>query len=126
MQTSVDTNLATPAVAAIESAVLDEIINSGVVADGLEVPNGTLTLVGMNSTPVYPLFPFRENHPYMLHSVVADVCLLLEQDEDPLGAASWWFSPNSWLGNATPRELLGQGRDMDIIFAAEQLANDSW
>lgn len=74
---------------------------------------------------LYPRFQFAETEPLTVHDIIGRVNEILGGDEDPLGAIGWWLAPNAWLGQA-PADLLGEGRDADIEYAASQLANDSW
>jgi hypothetical protein len=49
----------------------------------------------------------------------------LDYASDPMGVLSWWFTPNSWLGQA-PSQAARFGRDDEVQFAARLSANDSW
>ncbi len=39
----------------------------------------------------------------------------------PEPAGAWLATPNPLLGHRTPNELLGRGRDRDVIAAVDQL-----
>jgi hypothetical protein len=76
---------------------------------------------------IFPRFQFRYdgNQPIGIHDVVRQLYEQLGGPDDPLGAISWWLTPNAWLG-VPPAELLGLGRDAEIDYAFQQIANDSW
>jgi hypothetical protein len=50
---------------------------------------------------------------------------LLQASRDPWGAASWWTTPNAWLG-ARPLDLLGTDRAGEIPQAAHELTSGAW
>jgi hypothetical protein len=50
---------------------------------------------------------------------------LLEASRDPWGVASWWTTPNAWLG-ARPLDLLGTDRAGEILQAARELTSGAW
>lgn len=76
---------------------------------------------------MYPIFQFQFAHNEVVgvHEIVGRLNRRLGGRSDPLGAISWWLTSNAWLGEA-PSRLVGTGRDAEIDYAAEQLANDSW
>ncbi len=91
---------------------------------GAEVPRGVVA-IELNGRRIAPAFQFESIDDRVLHPTFARASERLESDRDPLGTLSWWMSPNSWLGT-TPAALLGTGRQDEIEYAIEQLANDSW
>ncbi|MFF9086489.1 hypothetical protein ACF1BE_08795 [Streptomyces sp. NPDC014991] len=68
----------------------------------------------------YPEFQFTPGGGTP-HGVVLEVNRLLLADIDPWGAASWWFSGNTWL-RGTPAALLGRLPDHRLVGAALELA----
>ncbi|MGW1713068.1 hypothetical protein [Streptomyces sp. NPDC002156] len=66
-----------------------------------------------------PRFQFSEDTlPWL---AVLEVNALLDADHDPWGAADWWLSANAWLGGTSPVELLGSGRDRQLVETARFL-----
>ncbi|MBN9618636.1 MAG: hypothetical protein J0H43_02735, partial [Actinobacteria bacterium] len=89
-------------------------------------PLRQVPLLGLGQTQrIYPVFQFAPNTGPEPRPEVLEVNRRLDIGQDPLGAASWWLSPNSWL-NAPPAALLGTARADEINYAAEQLDSDSW
>lgn len=73
-----------------------------------------------------PSFQFADGPSGMtVHPIVAALADTLSYHEDPEGAFSWWTRQNSWLGTA-PVLLLGTDKEDLILYAADQLSNDSW
>ncbi|MFJ4126402.1 hypothetical protein ACIP3U_34455 [[Kitasatospora] papulosa] len=60
-------------------------------------------------------------------AVVLEVADVLCANQDPWGVADWWLSTNAWTGTA-PADLLGQGRDLELLGAARALtvADGEW
>ncbi len=73
-----------------------------------------------------PRFMFSSIESGTIHEIVRGFHERLGGYQDPAGAASWWLTPNQWLSKARPADLLGTGRDDELLFAVDQLANDSW
>jgi hypothetical protein len=87
----------------------------------------TLVAAQINGRAIYPTFQFRfrDNTVVGVHDIVSRLHERLGGRDDPLGAISWWLTPNAWLGRP-PSQLLGLGRDAEIEYGAEQLDNDNW
>ncbi|HUP21816.1 MAG TPA: hypothetical protein VNB06_02610 [Thermoanaerobaculia bacterium] len=69
---------------------------------------------------LYPSFQFDLERRAVRPEVEA-VNRLLEAAADPWGVASWWMSPNAWLGTARPMDLVGTERAGELQVAAETL-----
>ena len=82
---------------------------------GIETPAGT----------AYPSFQFLDGSDLPRPAFVA-ISATLGADDDPIGALSWWTTPNAWLDFETPASMLMTGRDSEAAFAADQLMNDNW
>lgn len=80
-----------------------------------EPPAHLIRLAGPDGTSRYPAFQF--NQWGLPLPVVLTVNEILRAGEDPWGVADWWLSVNSWLARP-PVELLGQGRDQDLVALA--------
>ncbi len=109
----------------LQDMALDTIRRHGVVPTTDlpdDLPVSEFRLVEQGNVPQ---FIFASMTPPTLHEVVLRLHDQLDGHRDPIGAMSWWLTPNPWL-SATPAELLGSGRDAEITYAAAQLANDSW
>lgn len=104
---------------AVRVAVLTKGVREGVVP-----PAGALTMES-GGRSVSPEFQFINPNSSEIHDIIRFVSPLLGGDVSSLGALSWWITKNSWLGDA-PVELLGTGRDEEILHAAIQIQNDSW
>lgn len=92
-----------------------------VVMSGSEV-----MAIRVNGELLAPAFQFNEDHRVgSTHRIVRELMPRLNSEGDLLGALSWWLTPNRWLGNRRPADLLGTA-DSQIEFAADQLKNDSW
>jgi hypothetical protein len=89
------------------------------------VPGGRLLSLRQGDRAYCPLFQFASAHPYRQHELVAALWQRLDADSDPAGATAWWLTRSPWL-DARPADLLGTGRDAEIGYAADQLANDNW
>lgn len=86
----------------------------GEVADGYGA--GLVRLTTPDGTTRLPAFQFdREGRARPLVLLVNS---LLDADGDPWGAADWWLGGNAWLG-AAPANLIGAGRDDDLVAAAQ-------
>lgn len=81
--------------------------------------------VQLDQGVAYPAFQFADRELVHTHAALADVNEILAADSDPIGALSWWWSPNTWLGTQ-PAFLLGTEREPELAHAARQLYNDSW
>ncbi|HVS12140.1 MAG TPA: hypothetical protein VMS76_19925 [Planctomycetota bacterium] len=66
---------------------------------------------------LYPAFQFDLARK-RVRPVVAEVNQLLEAAEDPWGVASWWVSPNGWLGGERPTDLASTRRAGEVKAAA--------
>lgn len=75
---------------------------------------GVIKLDRDDGSASVPLFQFDESGAPL--EVVLRVNWLLRADEDPWGAADWWFSVNAWL-TEPPFELIGRTPD-DLLVAA--------
>ena len=102
-----------------------ELLRHSVLAEVKAPEDRPLIAVEIEGRPVYPHFQFVATDPVAVHDVVWLLNERLGGKEDQLGAISWWLTPNTWLGRA-PADLLGAGRDAEIMYAAEQLGNDNW
>jgi hypothetical protein len=102
------------------------LLRFGAVPADREAAEGEFWLsVRVGGEAFYPLFQFESTGPYRQYEIVARLRSQLDADEDPAGAAAWWLTSNPWL-SARPADLLGTGREGEIAYAADQLANDSW
>jgi hypothetical protein len=63
-----------------------------------------------------PAFQFDASG--LARPIVLLINRLLEAGDDPWGVADWWLGGNAWLG-AAPADLLGGGRDDDLVAAAQ-------
>jgi hypothetical protein len=68
----------------------------------------------------WPAFQFGPAGPRPVIRAVND---LLDAAADPLAAADWWLSDNSWLG-APPSALLGRVPDDDLVRAAAVVGSE--
>jgi|GEM_PF-1515 len=100
-----------------------EIVSKGVRV-GINPPSGALS-IEFDGEMVFPEFQFVSHASTILHEVVPRLSPLLGYSSGPVGAVSWWTTPNSWLGKC-PADLLGTHRDEEIVYAATQIENDSW
>ena len=78
-------------------------------------PAHLIRLAGPDGASRYPAFQF--NQWGLALPVVLAVNEILRAGEDPWGVADWWLSVNSWL-DCRPVDLLGQGRDGDLVALA--------
>jgi hypothetical protein len=108
----------------LTDSVIQEIISSGIPAER-QVDETVPLAVEYLGQRFYPRFQFTQSEPSVAEGIVSQVNDLLGGHEDPIGAISWWLTPNTWLGQA-PAELLGKGRNAEIEYAANQLSNDNW
>jgi hypothetical protein len=112
----------------VERAAYDNVRSSGIVV--LTSSEGVAPIAldpfRLDNEGAIPTFVFASLDPPSVHEIVVRLHELLDGYRDPVGAASWWLTPNQWLAAAAPAELLGAGRDAELEFAAEQLSNDSW
>ncbi|MFF2658478.1 hypothetical protein ACFVUH_14040 [Kitasatospora sp. NPDC058032] len=84
-----------------------------------EIDPRLVVLTGPDGRRRLPAFQFEA--ALMPWAVVLDVNAALRADADPWGAADWWLSGHSLFG-AAPAELLGRGRDAELLGAARALA----
>jgi hypothetical protein len=93
-----------------------------------QAPPQALRLV-INARLVTPVFQLMENSGsgllWQMRPVAERVNELLDAASDARGAASWWTSYNPWISTA-PADLLGTGGEGEILYAADQLLNDSY
>ncbi|MEU5524077.1 hypothetical protein ABZ759_26325 [Streptomyces sp. NPDC047860] len=84
-----------------------------------------IVLAGEYGEKHLPAFQFEAGN--MPWAVVLEVNSVLGSGTDPWGAADWWLSPHSWWG-APPAELVGHGRDDELLTAAHALvgADEGW
>jgi hypothetical protein len=66
-----------------------------------------------------PSFQFEAGS--MPWEIVLDVNSVLHAGTDPWGAADWWLSRTTWW-DGIPADLLGRGRDTELLGAARALA----
>lgn len=113
----------------LEEAVRRSVLRFGYTVIDIEQANESraveapLIIVELNGQFAVPHFQLQSDSD--TQRIVEEVNTVLEAWADPLGAASWWLSPNGWLGNV-PAALLDTAREGEIVFAAEQLTSDSW
>jgi len=50
---------------------------------------------------------------------------LLDAQDDPVGALSWWMTPNIYLGQS-PMDAARSGLVAQVHYAAQQSLDDSW
>ncbi|MGK4585512.1 hypothetical protein [Kitasatospora sp. HPMI-4] len=80
---------------------------------------GLLRLRGPGGVERIPGFQFgAAGRP---RTAVLEVNLILGAEQDPWAVADWWLSANAWLGGS-PAELLGTGREGQVVDAARYLA----
>lgn len=74
--------------------------------------------------PTFQFLPGSQS----VNPLVSEVSYKLGGRDDPAGALSWWLTPNPWIGNVSPADLVSSGRDVDleIRFAADQVRNGAW
>ncbi|MFF7450285.1 MULTISPECIES: hypothetical protein [unclassified Streptomyces] len=77
-----------------------------------------IVLSGEDGVGRLPRFQFEAGT--MPWRIVPEVNTLLRADTDPWGAADWWLSRTTWW-DGTPADLLGRGRDAELLGAAEAL-----
>ncbi|MFG3194730.1 hypothetical protein ACGFYT_01235 [Streptomyces sp. NPDC048208] len=65
-----------------------------------------------------PAFQFEAGT--MPWQIVLEIGTVLRADLDPWGAADWWLSGTTWW-DGTPADLLGHGRDAEMLGAARAL-----
>ncbi|WP_439658950.1 hypothetical protein ACSHWB_42320 [Lentzea sp. HUAS TT2] len=80
---------------------------------------GVIKLDRDDGSASVPLFQFDESGAPL--EVVLRVNWLLRADDDPWGAADWWFSVNAWLAEP-PAELIGRAPDELLVAAAVAMA----
>lgn len=103
------------------------LLAAGAVPDSPDLGADELWLsVAVDGRDFYPVFQFAAMDPYRQYEIVARLRPELDAAGDPAGAVAWWLTPSPWLAGARPAELLGTGREAEIAYAADQLANDSW
>lgn len=113
----------------IEEAVRRSVLRFGYALIDAEQANETrvaevpLIIIELNGQFAVPAFQLQSDSD--TRRIVDEVNTALEAWADPLGAASWWLSPNGWLGNV-PAALLDTAREEEIVLAADQLTSDSW
>lgn len=107
----------------IREAVRLAILRMG-VREEFASSTGTLTME-LEGRTVLPEFQFAHASSFEVYDIVKLVGPLLGGDSSSLGALSWWMTKNAWIGDA-PLELLGAGRDQEILYAAIQIENDNW
>lgn len=81
--------------------------------------------IPLDNANALPAFQFADQSLTEVHHSFMLGMEFLGADEDPLGALAWWVTPNAWLASI-PATLLGTSREPEIIYAAEQILNDSW
>jgi hypothetical protein len=82
---------------------------------------GELLGIPVANRYLFPAFQIDEEN-WRIRPVVSDVNRLLDAAEDPWGAASWWFSPNSRLGGARPADVaVDESRQNEVRLAANSL-----
>ena len=113
-----------PPLTAMQEEAIAEIIEAGVVG---ETKNGrpALSFEYRNQT-IIPSFQFADSKTFEVYEVVSDSLYHLHAIEDPLGAISWWLTPNLWLRGETPADALWAGRGSEVAFAAEQAGTEGW
>lgn len=93
-----------------------------------QAPPQALRLV-VNARLVTPVFQLTKDSgpglPWQMRPVAERVNEVLGAASDARGAASWWTSYNPWISTA-PADLLGTGGENEILYAADQLLNDSY
>ncbi|MFJ5926210.1 hypothetical protein ACIQF6_26745 [Kitasatospora sp. NPDC092948] len=80
---------------------------------------GPVALTGANGRRSWPSFQFGAGGRPL--PAVLEANAVLDARRDPWGAADWWLSPNAWLG-VPPADLLGTGREGQLVDAARYLA----
>jgi hypothetical protein len=83
---------------------------------------GLIRLATAGGRPQWPSFQFSGPRGGPL-PVVRAVNDLLDAAADPVAAADWWLSWNTWLGSA-PSALLGQAPDEYLIRAARVIGSE--
>ncbi|WP_328876693.1 hypothetical protein OHT76_34325 [Streptomyces sp. NBC_00287] len=78
-----------------------------------------IVLSGEDGRRRLPLFQFEAGT--LPWRIVPEVNSVLGAETDPWGAADWWLSRTTWWDGA-PAELLGRGRDAELLGAARALA----
>ncbi|MET8700068.1 hypothetical protein ABZW10_14540 [Kitasatospora sp. NPDC004723] len=82
---------------------------------------GLLRLTGLGGRLRLPGFQFGVAGAPL--PTVVEVNTLLDAERDPWGVADWWLSANAWLGG-NPADLLGAGRDGQLVDAARYLSEE--
>jgi hypothetical protein len=111
----------------VEAAIRDIVSDSIVAPVADSIRETAIIHLRIDGQDAYPRFQFANegDSPAGTHDVVRGLYEQLGGSDDPLGATSWWLTPNAWIG-APPAELLGLGRDDEINYAFQQIDNDSW
>jgi hypothetical protein len=108
-----------------DTMAVEEIRRHGVIDVAQLDGSHSLDAFKIDADGNVPTFIFASMDPPVVYDIVVQLHELLGGFHDAVGAISWWLTPNAWLA-AAPAELLGTGRHAEIVFAADQLANDNW
>ena len=84
-------------------------------------PDSLIQLPGPDGSSRFPAFQFNERG--IPRHVVLVVNEILRAGQDPWGVADWWLSVNSWLARP-PVDLLGLGRDADLVAVAQAVRGE--
>lgn len=82
---------------------------------------GLIGLERADGARQWPAFQFAPDGGAV--PVVREVNQLLDAAANPLGAADWWLSRNSWLGDQ-PSQLLGRVPDDYLVRAARAVGSE--
>jgi hypothetical protein len=82
---------------------------------------GLIRLEQPDGRPQWPAFQFdTDGGPRPVIQAVND---LLDASADPIAAADWWLSRNSWLGDR-PSDLIGRVPDDHLVRAARAVGSE--
>ena len=103
-------------VLAVQAAAVAAVLATCIPA--ANVPPGAIVLPGMMT----PEFQFDAATRTRLLPIVADINAMLGADSDPWAVASWWITPDSYLGGKAPADLVedvGQRRALRMAARRE-------
>ncbi len=78
--------------------------------------SGALFAITRNGEDLFPMYVLDKENAYRPYPVVKEIVVTLKHRRG-WGLANWFESPNGYLGNKKPREVLGRRPD-DVLEAA--------